>query len=152
MTLTSRNGNGASMRVWNQTRPGVLGEQIELASTFWKRARGLLGRPPLSPGEGLLIVPSRGIHMMGMRTPLDVVLADRQWQVVAVYPDLRPWQRTAVHWQACYALELPAGVLRRVPTRAGDRLGCTGPLPGDWNGWLTAPPTDRGPWGKVPPG
>lgn len=125
------------LRIWNEAHQGELGRRIRLADTFWGRARGLLGSPPLASGEGLLIVPSRGVHMMGMRQALDVILADPSWRVVAVYPDLRPWGRTDVHWEARYALELPVGTLDSVPTEIGDRLGCTGPLPGDWQGWLT---------------
>jgi uncharacterized protein len=132
---TSR--GGPWVRIWNQTRTGDLGQKVRLADTFWTRARGLLGRPPLTPGEGLLLIPSQGVHMMGMRYPLDVVLADPSWRVVAVYPELCPWDRTAVHWGARYALEVPAGTLRAVPTQVGDHLGCTGPLPGDWDGWIT---------------
>jgi uncharacterized membrane protein (UPF0127 family) len=157
-----RTNHTKPVRIWNQTRPGVLGERIELAATFWTRARGLLGRPPLVPGEGLLLIPSRGVHMMGMRSPLDVVLADPHWRVVAVYPNLQPWKRTEMHWEAVFALEIPAGVLERVPTRVGDALGCTGPLPGDWDGWITAPwagdghgdgyGDGHGRWGKAPPG
>lgn len=136
--ISTRRANRIRIQIWNQTQQGELGQQILLADTFWARARGLLGRPPMAPGEGLLLVPSRGVHMMGMRYALDVILTDPAWRVVAVYPELSPWDRTAVHWEAQHALELPAGTLQRVPTNVGDHLGCTGPLPGDWDGPLTA--------------
>lgn len=100
----------------------VLGDRVRVAESFWTRLRGLLGRPALEPGEGLLIVPSSGVHMFGMRQALDVALLDRDDHVVATYPELRPWRATSVHREARCALELPPGTLERTGTGVGDRL------------------------------
>ena len=86
----------------------------------------MLGRPEPEPGEGLLIVPSRGVHMYGMKYPLDVLLLDMERRVVALYPGLGPGRRTPMHRGARYALELPAGSLHGTGTEEGDVL--------DWNG------------------
>lgn len=96
-----------------------------MADTFWTRLRGLLGHPPLEQGEGLLIAPSRGVHMFGMRHPLDVLLLNPGRQVVACYPGLRPWRTTGIHHEARYALELPPGTIERTGTDRGDQLEWT---------------------------
>lgn len=108
--------------VVNKARSTVLGDRVLTADSWWKRLRGFLGRPPPREGEGLLLVPSRGIHMYGMKVSLDVLILDRERRVIAMYPALAPGTRTAVHDDAHYALELPAGTIDRSGTEEGDLL------------------------------
>jgi uncharacterized membrane protein (UPF0127 family) len=108
--------------VKNRSRGTVLGEQIEVADSFFTRLRGLLGRDGLGTGEGLLIVPSRGVHMFGMRFPLDVLLLDDQRRVAGSYPRLEPGKATGMHRGIRYALELPVGMIESTSTGEGDSL------------------------------
>ena len=110
------------VKVSNLTRDRSLGDRIGLANGYWTRLRGLLGRPEPITGEGLLITPSTGVHMYGMKYSLDVLLFDGKGQVVALYPELSPGKRTKVHGSARFALEVPVGVIERSETQEGDRL------------------------------
>ena len=109
----------------NADRGTVLGTRIGVADRWWLRLRGLLGRPPLASGEGLLIEPCRAVHMAGMKYPIDVAFLARDGGVVALYPTLPPGARTAWHRAAWRALELPAGALAGSGTREGDVILCT---------------------------
>ena len=100
----------------------VLAQRAGVADSWWRRLLGLLGRPPLAEGEGLLLVPCRAVHMLGMRYPIDVAFLDREGLVVAVHPSLEPGARTGWHRGAEVALEVPAGTLGRAAIRPGDRL------------------------------
>ncbi len=107
----------------NLSRDGVdLGDSVAVAGTFWNRLKGLLGAPPLRTGEGLLLDPCQAVHMYGMKQALDVAFVSGGGQVVAVYHDLRPGQRSKYHGKARQALELPVGTLRETGTRVGDQL------------------------------
>ena len=106
-------------------RGRLLGDRIVLADRWWLRLRGLLGRPALPAGEGLLLNPCRAIHMLGMRFPIDVAFLDRTGAVVAVYHALAPGARTGWHRAAITALELPAGTLQARETGVGDTIVCT---------------------------
>jgi hypothetical protein len=108
--------------VTNATRGSALGARIGVADRAWSRLRGLLGRASLADGEGLLLVPCRSVHMLGMRFPLDVAFIGPDGAVVATYPGLRPGARSAWHRGAHAALELPEGTLLRTGTREGDTL------------------------------
>ncbi len=110
------------MKLINHTLGSVLCQRLELANTPWRRARGLLGRPPLARGEGLLIDPCRSVHMFFMRYPIDVVFLDRHGQVVAMRQNLRPWRMTRYYHQARSALELPAGAAAVAGLELGHRL------------------------------
>ena len=108
--------------VSNRTRERSLGDQIALANGYWTRLRGLLGRPEPQAGEGLLITPSSGVHMYGMKYALDVILFDEDGHVEALYPGLAPGRRTKVHRKAKFALEVPVGVIQESETATGDEL------------------------------
>ena len=56
--------------------------RVCMADGVFTRLRGLLGHPEPQPGEGLLIVPCSGVHMFGMRYPLDVAFLDGSGRVV----------------------------------------------------------------------
>jgi uncharacterized membrane protein (UPF0127 family) len=60
--------------------------------------------------------------MFGMRFPLDVLLLDKQRQVVASYPGLAPGKATGMHRSARFALELPVGTIEATSTGEGDSL------------------------------
>jgi len=115
------------LRVRNTDRGTILGERVERADTWWSRFRGLLGRPTLQEGEGLLLRPCRGIHMIGMRYPIDVVFIDQGGKVVATYNGLVPGRVTRIHRQAAAAIELTTGTLARTGTVTGDLLAWSSP-------------------------
>lgn len=110
------------MQVFHQDRSAALVEELALALDPWRRLRGLLGRPPLKPGQGLLIRPCRGVHTWFMGYPIDVLFLDRRGLVVAMRPELRPWRMTALIGAAYCVLELPAGVATRARIAPGDAL------------------------------
>ena len=110
------------IRIVNRKNGNVLGDRIGIAEWWWQRLRGLLGRPPLQQGEGLLLTPCHAIHMMGMRHPLDVVFLDRGNAVVALYSGVAPGGRTGWHASARSALELPVGTVEATDTQVGHTL------------------------------
>jgi uncharacterized protein len=113
------------LEVRNESRGRLLGDRIGHADAWWSRLRGLLGRKGLAEGEGLLISPSRGVHMFGMRFPLDIMLLDSDGQVRAVYPELAPGRTTGMHKGVRHALELPVGVIAASGTQTGDKVQWT---------------------------
>lgn len=113
------------LRAVNPARGTVLGTRIGLADRWWLRLRGLLGREGLDAGEGLMLRPCRGIHMLGMSFPLDVAFLDSRGGVVASYHGLGPGGRSRWHAEALDALELPAGTLAATSTVEGDTIVCT---------------------------
>ncbi len=111
-----------TVKVVNATRDTVLGERIAVADTGMTRLVGLVGRPGLNPGEGLLIIPSQAIHTVAMRFAIDVVFVDRNWHVIHLSPAVVPFRLTGLHWKARSVLELPAGMIAQTSTSVGDQL------------------------------
>jgi len=101
----------------------ILAEPLEIASSFWRRGLGLMGRKALPPSGGLLIHGCNGIHMMFMRFPIDAVFVDRSGVVLKVYERVRPWiGLVPLVWRAERVAELPAGAAQRFQIKPGDRL------------------------------
>lgn len=79
--------------------------KVNVASTFFHRMRGLLGRQP-SP-QLLMIAPCRSIHTYGMRYPIHVAFFDRDGIVLSAERSVPPGTRRSCE-HACGVLEMPA--------------------------------------------
>jgi len=110
------------MRAMNRQRQTEVATRVAKADTFWSRLRGLSSRTGLESGEGLWIIPCRGVHTHGMAFPIDVLFLDREKTVVGVEENLSPGRFAPVRWKAKTVLELPAGTIRRTRTQLGDRI------------------------------
>ena len=91
------------------------------AASAWEKMRGLLGRPPLADGEGMLIEDCAMVHTFGMRYRLDLAFLDPQGRVVKLVAGLPP-ARCAASLGAEATLELAPGSLEQLRLKVGDRL------------------------------
>src|SRR5262245_59877138 len=114
------------VQVVNIDTGGELAVRAGVASSFWARGRGLLGRRYLPDGEGLLIEHCRQVHMFFMAFPIDVLhvrrLSPDEGEITRVLPHLRPNRIGPLVWHSDYVLELPAGTAARTGTQAGHRI------------------------------
>lgn len=111
-----------AVRATNATRGTVLGQRIRVAETGLTRIVGLLGERGLQQDDGLLIVPSQGVHTLGMQFPIDIAVLDNNWRVIAIRRDMRPFRMTRVFLRAAAVLELPSGMLESTSTLVGDSI------------------------------
>ncbi|MCH1926570.1 DUF192 domain-containing protein [Shewanella sp. C32] len=95
--------------------------RVFLPHSFWQRARGLLGKPPLQIDEGFLFNDCRAIHMFGMRHMLDIVFVDGDLKICKLVPELSPW-RMAYCANAEHTLELASGSIGRLELTLGQQL------------------------------
>lgn len=91
------------------------------AASAWEKMRGLLGRPQLAEGEGLLIDSCAMVHTFGMRYSLDLAFLDPQGRVCKLVTGLPP-ARCAGSLGAETTLELAPGALEQLHLKVGDRL------------------------------
>jgi uncharacterized membrane protein (UPF0127 family) len=98
----------------------LLATRCIVADSPKQRARGLLGRRKLEPGEGLYLATS-SIHTHFMRFPIDAVFLDADMQVVRIRHSLKPW-RFAFRRGAEGVVELAAGTCERAGLGLGERL------------------------------
>jgi hypothetical protein len=113
--------------VLNRTRQVYLATQLRIAKTHWSRFRGLMWTDAGSfvAGQGLWIVPSRGVHTFAMRFPIDVIYLDGGNTVIYAEENLKPWRVAPVRMSAASVLELPGSTLSSTRTAVGDEIEIT---------------------------
>ncbi len=108
--------------VVNTVTGRTLVQRLQRAETFGTRLAGLMFRPEMATGEGLLLTPCKGIHTFFMRFCIDVVYLDGDMQVIAAFPEVKPWRVLPQMARAACVLEMAPGVLSESGTRAGHAL------------------------------
>jgi uncharacterized membrane protein (UPF0127 family) len=108
--------------VYNPIRETFLSLAVVAADNTYARLKGLIGRLRLRSDEGLWVVPSRGIHTIGVYFPIDIVYLDEGHRVIHVeesFPAFRvaPWRT-----QSASVLQLPPHTIYSSQTQLGDQL------------------------------
>ena len=94
--------------------------KLKTADTFFSRFRGLMLSKRLPAGHGLLIAPCNSIHMCFMRFAIDAIFIDKDYQVIKVARNVKPWIGLAWCWKAWGVVEVSAGEAKGI--RTGDLL------------------------------
>lgn len=110
------------MPVINLTKKTWLATKVRKADSFLTRLVGLLKRTTLGPEEALWLIPSKGIHTVGMKFPIDVVFLNRENVVLGIISGLLPYRMSGVQLRGHSVLELPKGTLKKSLTEVGDQL------------------------------
>ncbi len=116
-----------SWRLVDPSRGVAVASPVRMATSFWGRVRGLMGRSSLAAGEGLYL-STASIHMLFMRFPIDALFmaetdAEGLSTVVAVRHRLPPWRGLVLPVRgAAGVVELPAGTLEAAGLERGDRV------------------------------
>jgi len=110
--------------VYNKTRETFVATEAVVADSYLRRLIGLLGKTKrwVRQGGGLWIVPSRGVHTIGMMFPIDLIFLGKQREVVHVEEYVRPFRISKVSLKADSVLELPPHTIYRTGTQVGDQL------------------------------
>jgi uncharacterized protein len=122
--MATTNGHTNSLYVYNKTRETFVATEALLADSYLTRLVGLLGKTRrwAQLGRGLWIVPSRGVHTIGMLFPIDLIFLGKDKEVVYVEEYVRPFRISKVLLKATSVLELPPHTIYRSGTKIGDQL------------------------------
>jgi uncharacterized membrane protein (UPF0127 family) len=110
------------MPVINITKKTWLATKVRKADNFLTRLVGLLKRRHLGPEEALWLMPSKGIHTIGMKFPIDVLFLDKNCVILAIVSGMMPYRISGVQLRAFSVLELPSGTIKKSQTEVGDKL------------------------------
>src|ERR1700722_16239641 len=122
--MATTNGHTSSIYVYNKTRETFVATEATVADSYIRRLVGLLGKTRrwAHLGSGLWIVPSRGVHTIGMLFPIDLIFLGKDKEVVHVEEHVRPFRISNVSLKATSVLELPPHTIYRTGTKVGDQL------------------------------
>jgi uncharacterized protein len=108
--------------VINLTKKTWLATKVRKADNFLTRLVGLLKRTQLGPEEALWLMPSKGIHTVGMKFPIDVVFLNKEFFVVGLISGMLPYRVSGVHMRGYSVIELPSGTINKSRTEIGDQF------------------------------
>src|SRR5260370_10042914 len=122
-----QNGKNRPLYVYNKTRETFLATEAAIADSYLLRLVGLLGKTKrwAQLGRGLWIVPSSGVHTIGMLFPIDLVFLGKEKEVVHIEEHVRPFRISKVSFTASSVLGLPIHSIFHSASQAGDQLGST---------------------------
>jgi uncharacterized protein len=108
--------------VYNQTRECFLSLGVTPADTIMARLKGLIGKLKLKLDEGLWVVPSQGVHTLGVLFPLDLIYLNESHQVIHVIEHFPKFRIAPLRIKAASVLELPTHTIYSSQTQPGDQL------------------------------
>jgi uncharacterized protein len=108
--------------VYNQTRECFLSLGVTVANTTLARLRGLIGRFNLRSDEGIWVVPSSGIHTIGVMVPLDLIYLDHSYRVIHTLEHFPTFHIAPIRADSDSVLELPTHTIYSSQTQMGDQL------------------------------
>ncbi|WP_028307561.1 DUF192 domain-containing protein [Desulfitibacter alkalitolerans] len=96
--------------------------KIQVASTFFSRFKGLMGRRELQDDEALLLWPCSSIHTFFMKFHIDVVFLSKDNYIVNIVKDIPPWSIWPPVKGSSKVLEFKGGTLDRLSIKKGEKL------------------------------
>jgi len=120
--LPTNSNRGESMQLVNSSNGIVLASHVEVAKSFIKRLKGLIGRRGLEKGEALILLPCNCIHTCFMSFPIDILFIDREMSVLHIMENIKPFRFSPIITRSYLVAELPAGSLADTGTSPGDSL------------------------------
>jgi uncharacterized membrane protein (UPF0127 family) len=112
----------SSFCAFNISRQSFVNLGVKVADTPLARLRGLLGKMRMRSDEAVWIVPSHGIHTIGLMFAVDVVYLDAEHRVIHLIENLGPLRFAGIWRQCASVLELPARSIYGSGTQVGDQL------------------------------
>ena len=108
--------------VLNKTRETFVSLNVTVANTPLMRLKGLLGKVRLRVDEGIWVVPSRGVHTIGVPFAIDLIYLDSDQHVILLIESFGSFRIGPVRRQCASVLELPTRSIFASQTKVGDEL------------------------------
>ncbi len=78
--------------LFNISKNCVISSQVEIAKSFYKRSKGLLGRSSLEKNQCLWIHRCNSVHTFFMRFAIDILYVDKNLKVTSIQRNIQPWK------------------------------------------------------------
>lgn len=99
-----------------------LADDVQIASSFLSKGKGLLGKKSIPDGYGLLIRDCNSIHSFFMAFPFDAVFLDKDNRVIHIINAMPANRISPILRRSHSVLELPAGKAQETITNIGDSI------------------------------
>lgn len=101
--------------------------EVKIATSFWSRFKGLMGKKHIPSGFGLWFPSCSSIHCFFMRVPIDVIYLDEDDVVLAV-DTVSPWHIGKRHEGCRSVVEVASGYAAFAGISVGRQLRLSSPF------------------------
>ncbi len=108
--------------VFNKTRESFLSFNVSAADTHFARLRGLAGRIRLAADEGIWVIPSQGVHTIGVLFAIDLIYLDDDCRVIHLVESFGSFRIGPIRTKCGSVLEVPIRTIYSSQTQVGDEL------------------------------
>lgn len=106
----------------NKSKNRILLEEATVATTFWARLKGLLGKTELKENEGLIIYPCNSVHTVGMKFSIDVIFVNEEDRVCKIIPDMKKTSFSPIVKGSRYVIEVESGFAKKYKVEVDDEI------------------------------
>ena len=112
------------MRICNISKPNFLYTcySAQIPKTLIEKAFGLTFLNNFETFDGYLIKNCKIIHSFFMKFSFDAVFLDKDFQVVALFSEFKPFRISKFIKNAKYVLELPEGSIKKFEINLRDKF------------------------------
>jgi len=108
--------------VFNKTRESFLSLGITPADSHLARLKGLAGKFRLKSDEGVWVIPSQGVHTIGVLFAIDLIYLDSEYRVIHLIESFGTFRIGPIRANCSSVLELPTRTIYSSQTQVGDEL------------------------------
>jgi len=108
--------------VFNRTRESFLGLRVAPADTWRMGLKALSPKSGVTLDDGVWLVPSRGVHTIGMHCAIDLIYLDSANHVLYLVEQLGPFRISPIKSKCASVLALRSRAIYSSYTQIGDEL------------------------------
>ena len=108
--------------VFNRTRESFLGLRVAPADTWRMGLKALSEKRGVTPEDGVWLVPSRGVHTIGVLCAIDLIYLDSANRVLYLVEQLGPFRVSPIKSKCASVLALRSRAIYSSYTQIGDEL------------------------------
>ncbi len=106
----------------NRSKNQIICSEVIVATSFWQRSRGLIGKKELSADAAMWICECNWIHTFFMSFPIDAVFINKKMIVQQIKYNIHPGRLTLPVWKAHSVIEMASGTAQQNRIAIGDQL------------------------------
>ena len=112
------------MKLVNMTNNSVIAPKVAIADNLIEPLKGSVGKKELLQEECLLMISCNIVHTCFRKFSIDAIFLDKNWNVVKIVSELKPWRFIAPVKNTQFVVEFLGGTLRAQELRVeeGDYL------------------------------
>lgn len=93
--------------------------KLKEMNTFYLRFKGLMLKKNIKES---VIFKTNSIHTMFCLEPIDIIMTDKDFNILYIYPNFKPFKIILPKKRVNYTIELPKNTIKKLDIKEKDKL------------------------------